>query len=108
VTAAFVRPATEPDLFHAHVGGRAGEHRPQLSAHGDAEISGLVVASTEAGARACARVRLSVAKDNAAALALYGSRGYERVGESFSAGLRSRGVVIHAPEPVWDMVKRIA
>ena len=36
------------------------------------------------------------------ALALYAGRGYERVGEGRSAGLRSPdGVVIHEPEPVW-------
>ena len=54
----------------------------------------------------CERVRLTVAKDNVAALALYADRGYRQVGESFSTGLRSGGVVIHAPEPVWEMVKR--
>jgi ribosomal protein S18 acetylase RimI-like enzyme len=91
---------------------------------GDAVISGLVVAAryrrrgiastlmdaaeAQARARMCARVRLSVAKHNAGALALYAPRGYLRVGEGYSSGLRSRRVVIHAPEPVWDMAKAIS
>jgi ribosomal protein S18 acetylase RimI-like enzyme len=151
VTPVVVRTATEPDLFHADVGGPAGEYRPQLSAvlrsvngrvlvaeidgdivgrvtidttHGDAEISGFVVAQrcrrqgigstlmdaaeSEARTRECSGVRLTVAKHNVGALALYAARGYERVGEAFSAGLRSRGVVIHVPEPVWEMVKPVA
>lgn len=89
----------------------------------DADISGFVVAQrsrrqgigstlmdaaeAEARERMCSRIRLSVAKGNVGALALYAARGYERIGENFSAGLRSRGIVIHAPEPVWEMVKPI-
>lgn len=90
---------------------------------GHAEISGFVVAQryrrqgigstlmdaaeAQARDRVCTRVRLTVAKDNLGALALYAARGYERVGEAFSAGLRSRGIVIHPPEPVWEMVKPV-
>jgi ribosomal protein S18 acetylase RimI-like enzyme len=150
VTPVVVRTATEPDLLHDDVGGRAGEYRPQLSAvlrsangvvfvaevdgdivgrvtvdttYGDADISGFVVAKrlrrhgigstlmdaaeAEAQAQRCSRIRLSVAKGNGGALALYDARGYERIGENFSAGLRSKGVVIHAPEPVWEMVKPV-
>ena len=131
VTPVVVRTATEPDLVHADVGGPAGEYRPQLSAVLQsvnglvlvAEISGFVVAQryrrqgigstlmdaaeAQARDRVCTRVRLTVAKDNLGALALYAARGYERVGEAFSAGLRSRGIVIHPPEPVWEMVKPV-
>jgi ribosomal-protein-alanine N-acetyltransferase len=90
----------------------------------DADISGFVVAETsrrrgvgttmieaaegEARRRGCTQVRLTVAKENPAALALYAGRGYERVGEGRSAGLRSAdGVVIHEPEPVWRMIKAV-
>jgi len=89
-----------------------------------ADISGFVVsevsrrqgigttlidaAETEARRRGCTEVRLSVAKKNPDALALYLRRGYERVGEGRSAGLRTReGSVIHAPEPVWRMIKPV-
>jgi ribosomal-protein-alanine N-acetyltransferase len=89
-----------------------------------ADISGFVVietrrregigsllmsaAETEARRRRCKRVRLAVAKDNEAAIALYLGRGYRRVGEGVSAGLRTtEGVVVHRPEPVWSMVKPI-
>jgi ribosomal protein S18 acetylase RimI-like enzyme len=89
-----------------------------------ADISGFVVsevsrrqgigttlidaAETEARRRGCTEVRLSVAKQNPDALALYLRRGYERVGEGRSAGLRTReGTVIHAPEPVWRMIKPV-
>ena len=91
----------------------------------DADVSGFVVAEhrrrqgigatlmdaaeAEALKQECDRVRLTVAKDNVAALALYDARGYERVGEAFSTGLRSpTGVRIHEPEPVWEMVKPVA
>jgi RimJ/RimL family protein N-acetyltransferase len=58
--------------------------------------------------RRCRRLRLSVAKDNEPAIALYVARGYRRVGEGASAGLRTpEGRVVHAPEPVWTMVKPI-
>jgi hypothetical protein len=54
-------------------------------------------------------VRLTVAKENPAALALYVARGYERVGEGRSAGLRTaEGVVVHEPEPVWRMIKPVS
>jgi ribosomal protein S18 acetylase RimI-like enzyme len=89
-----------------------------------ADISGFVVsevsrrqgigttlidaAETEARRRGCTEVRLSVAKQNPDALALYLRRGYERVGEGRSTGLRTReGTVIHAPEPVWRMIKPV-
>ena len=90
----------------------------------DADISGFVVrdssrrqgigttmieaAEAEARRRGCTQVRLTVAKENPAALALYAGRGYERVGEGRSAGLRSpEGVVIHESEPVWRMIKPV-
>jgi ribosomal protein S18 acetylase RimI-like enzyme len=89
-----------------------------------ADISGFVVsevsrrqgigttlieaAETEARRRGCTEVRLSVAKENPNALALYLRRGYERVGEGLSTGLRTReGSVMHAPEPVWRMIKPV-
>jgi len=89
-----------------------------------ADISGFVVvedrrregigsllmsaAETEARRRRCKRVRLSVAKDNDPAITLYLGRGYRRVGEGMSGGLRTAdGVVVHEPEPVWSMVKPI-
>ena len=89
-----------------------------------ADISGFVVvegrrregigsllmsaAETEARRRRCKRVRLTVAKDNDAAIALYLGRGYRRVGQGMSGGLRTaNGVVVHEPEPVWSMVKPI-
>jgi ribosomal protein S18 acetylase RimI-like enzyme len=91
----------------------------------DADISGFVVrepcrrqgigttmidaAEAEARRRGCTQVRLTVAKQNPAALALYAGRGYERVGEGRSTGLRSRdGVVVHEPEPVWRMLKAVS
>jgi [ribosomal protein S18]-alanine N-acetyltransferase len=91
----------------------------------DADISGFVVrepsrrqgigttmieaAEAEARRRGCTQVRLTVAKENPAALALYAGRGYERVGEGTSAGLRSpEGAVIHDPEPVWRMIKPVS
>ena len=65
-------------------------------------------AEAQAKRRRCKRLRLSVAKDNAPAIALYFARGYRRVGEGVSAGLRTPdGRVVHAPEPVWAMVKPI-
>ncbi len=90
----------------------------------DAEISGFVVtepsrrqgigtrmieaAEAEARRRGCTDVHLTVAKVNPGAYALYAGRGYERVGESRSPGMRSpEGVVIHEPEPVWRMVKPV-
>lgn len=90
-----------------------------------ADISGFVVteasrrrgigstlieaAEAEARRRGCTQVRLTVSKENPSALALYLGRGYERVGEARSAGLRTReGSVIHAPEPVWRMIKPVA
>jgi ribosomal-protein-alanine N-acetyltransferase len=90
----------------------------------EADISGFVVAElsrrqgvgttmieaaeAEARRRGCTQVRLTVAKENPVALALYAGRGYERVGEGRSAGLRSAdGVVIHEPEPVWRMIKPV-
>jgi ribosomal protein S18 acetylase RimI-like enzyme len=89
-----------------------------------ADISGFVVsevsrrqgigttlieaAEAEARRRGCTQVRLTVAKENPQALALYLGRGYERVGEGRSAGLRTReGAIIHAPEPVWRMIKPV-
>jgi len=89
-----------------------------------ADISGFVVvegrrregigtllmdaAESEARRRRCRRIRLTVAKDNDGAIALYLGRGYRRVGEGASAGLRTPdGVVVHRPEPVWSMVKPI-
>ena len=89
-----------------------------------ADISGFVVvegrrregigtllmdaAESEARRRRCRRIRLTVAKDNDGAIALYLGRGYRRVGEGVSAGLRTPdGVVVHRPEPVWSMVKPI-
>jgi ribosomal protein S18 acetylase RimI-like enzyme len=91
----------------------------------EADISGFVVtelsrrqgigttmieaAEAEARRRGCTQIRLSVAKENPGALALYAGRGYERVGEGRSAGLRSsQGVVIHEPEPVWRMIKPVS
>ena len=91
----------------------------------DTDISGFVVikrcrrqgigtqlmdaAEAEARRRACTRLRLTVAKDNAGAIALYAARGYEKVAQGVSAGLRTPdGVVVHQPEPVWEMVKPIA
>jgi ribosomal protein S18 acetylase RimI-like enzyme len=63
-------------------------------------------AEAQAKRRRCKRLRLTVAKDNAPAIALYIARGYRRVGEGVSAGLRTpAGRVVHAPEPVWAMVK---
>jgi ribosomal protein S18 acetylase RimI-like enzyme len=90
----------------------------------DADISGFVVvevnrrqgvgttlieaAEVEARRRGCTQVRLTVAKENPSALALYYGRGYERVGEGRSAGLRSgNGAVVHEPEPVWRMIKSV-
>jgi len=65
-------------------------------------------AEAQAKRRRCRRLRLTVAKDNAAAIALYAARGYRRVGEGVSAGLRTPdGRVVHTPEPVWAMVKPI-
>jgi len=89
-----------------------------------ADISGFVVsevsrrqgigttlieaAETEARRRGCTEVRLSVAKANPDALALYLRRGYECVGEGRSAGLWTRdGSVVHAPEPVRRMIKPV-
>jgi ribosomal protein S18 acetylase RimI-like enzyme len=89
-----------------------------------ADISGFVVverrrregigtllmsaAEAEARARRCKRVRLTVAKDNDPAIALYLGRGYRRAGEGMSGGLRTAaGIVVHEPEPVWSMVKPI-
>jgi ribosomal protein S18 acetylase RimI-like enzyme len=63
-------------------------------------------AEAQAKRRRCRRLRLTVAKDNAAAIALYTGRGYRRVGEGVSAGLQTpEGRVVHAPEPVWAMIK---
>jgi ribosomal protein S18 acetylase RimI-like enzyme len=93
--------------------------------YADAGVSGFVVAAhrrrqgigttlmdageAEAAEQECHRLRLAVAKNNTPALALYDRRGYERVREAFSAGLRSpTGVVIHAPEPVWEMIKPVS
>jgi ribosomal protein S18 acetylase RimI-like enzyme len=93
--------------------------------YADAGVSGFVVApnrrrqgigttlmdaaEAEALQQECERLRLTVAKHNAAALALYAERGYERVGEAFSTGLRSpTGVVIHEPGPVWEMIKPVS
>jgi ribosomal protein S18 acetylase RimI-like enzyme len=90
----------------------------------DADISGFVVikrcrrqgigttlmdaAEDEARRRGCKRLRLTVAKDNSGALALYAARGYERVAQGVSAGLRTpEGVVVHEPEPVWEMIKPV-
>ena len=90
----------------------------------DGDISGFVVikrsrrqgigtvlmdaAEEEAARRGCARLRLTVAKSNAGALALYAARGYQRVAQGMSAGLRTpQGVVVHAPEPVWEMIKPV-
>jgi ribosomal protein S18 acetylase RimI-like enzyme len=90
----------------------------------EADISGFVVdeprrrqgigttlieaAEREARRRGCTEVRLTVAKENPSALALYVGRGYERVGEGRSAGLRTReGVMVHEPEPVWRMIKPV-
>jgi ribosomal protein S18 acetylase RimI-like enzyme len=71
-------------------------------------IGNLLMDAAEAQAkrRRCKRLRLTVAKDNEAAIALYVARGYRRVGEGVSAGLSTaEGRVVHAPEPVWAMVK---
>jgi ribosomal-protein-alanine N-acetyltransferase len=90
----------------------------------DADISGFVVIKRsrrqgigttlmdaieeEARRRGCRRLRLTVAKDNEGALALYTGRGYQRVAQGMSAGLQTPdGVVIHEPEPVWEMIKRV-
>jgi ribosomal protein S18 acetylase RimI-like enzyme len=90
----------------------------------EADISGFIVtersrrqgigttmieaAEAEARRRGCTEIRLTVAKQNPGALALYAARGYERVGEGRSAGLRSpEGVVIHESEPVWRMIKPV-
>ena len=65
-------------------------------------------AEAQAKRRRCKRLRLTVAKDNEPAIALYIARGYRRVGEGVSAGLRTpEGRVVHAPEPVWAMVKPV-
>lgn len=53
------------------------------------------------------RVRLEVGKANSAAVALYERRGYEVVGSNRTCGLNSGGRVIHVPEPVWIMERRI-
>ena len=91
----------------------------------DGDISGFVVikrsrrqgigtalmdaAEEEARRRGCARMRLTVAKGNTGALLLYAARGYQRVAQGMSAGLRTpEGVVVHAPEPVWEMVTTIS
>ena len=69
----------------------------------------LEAAEAEARRRGCTEVRLTVAKENPGALALYIGCGYERVGEGRSAGLRTpEGVVVHEPEPVWRMVKPVS
>jgi len=90
----------------------------------DADISGFVVikrcrrqgigtalidaAEGEARRRGCTQLRLSVAKNNTGAIALYAARGYERVAQGVSAGLRTpEGVVVHEPEPVWEMAKPV-
>jgi GNAT superfamily N-acetyltransferase len=90
----------------------------------DADISGFVVikrcrrqgigttlmdaAENEARRRGCTRLRLTVAKDNSGAIALYAARGYRRVAEGVSAGLRTPdGVIVHEPEPVWEMIKPV-
>ncbi len=90
-----------------------------------AEISGFVVikryrrqgigtalmdaVEEEARRRGTTRLKLTVAKNNEAALALYAARGYERVAQGVSAGLRTPdGVVVHEPEPVWEMEKPVA
>ena len=63
----------------------------------------------EARRRGSTRLELTVAKTNEGALALYAARGYERVAQGVSAGLRTpEGVVVHEPEPVWEMVKAVA
>jgi ribosomal protein S18 acetylase RimI-like enzyme len=63
-------------------------------------------AEAQAKRRRCKRLRLTVAKHNAPAITLYTERGYRRVGEGVSAGLRTpEGRVVHAPEPVWALVK---
>jgi ribosomal protein S18 acetylase RimI-like enzyme len=89
-----------------------------------ADISGFVVvedrrrqgigtrlmdaAEAQAKRRRCRRLRLTVAKDNEPAIALYVARGYRRVGEGVSAGLSTpEGRLVHAPEPVWAMVKPV-
>jgi ribosomal protein S18 acetylase RimI-like enzyme len=65
-------------------------------------------AEAQAKRRRCRRLRLTVAKDNEPAIALYIARGYRRVGDGVSAGLRTpEGQVVHAPEPVWAMIKPI-
>jgi ribosomal protein S18 acetylase RimI-like enzyme len=111
-------------VFVGEVDGRIVGRITVTTTGRDAEISGFVVtelsrrqgigttmieaAEAEACRRGCTDVRLTVAKLNPAALALYTGRGYERVGESRSPGLRSpEGVVIHEPEPVWRMVKPV-
>jgi ribosomal protein S18 acetylase RimI-like enzyme len=90
----------------------------------DADISGFVVikrrrrqgigmtlmdaAEDEARRRGCRRLRLTVAKDNSGAIALYAARGYQRVAQGVSAGLTTpEGVVVHEPEPVWEMIKPV-
>ena len=90
----------------------------------DGDISGFIVikrtrrqgigttlmdaAEDEARRRGCKRLRLTVAKVNAGAIALYAERGYQRVAQGMSAGLRTpEGVVVHPPEPVWEMTKPI-
>jgi ribosomal protein S18 acetylase RimI-like enzyme len=69
----------------------------------------IEAAESEARRRGCTQLRLTVAKENAGAFALYIGRGYERVGEGRSAGLRTReGIEVHAPEPVWRMIKPVS
>ncbi len=54
-------------------------------------------------------VRLSVAKDNAGAKALYEGLGYETVGEDISSGLvLADGTVVHPVEQVWVMSRKVA
>jgi ribosomal protein S18 acetylase RimI-like enzyme len=53
-------------------------------------------------------VRLSVAKDNPGAQALYEKLGYETVGEDLSSGLvRADGTVVHPVEQVWVMSRKV-
>lgn len=54
-------------------------------------------------------VRLSVAKDNTGAQVLYERLGYRTVGEDMSSGLvLSDGTVVHPPEVIWVMSRRVS
>ena len=65
-------------------------------------------AELRAGELGFDEMRLSVAKDNPGAQALYEKLGYETVGEDISSGLvRADGTVVHPVEQVWVMSRKV-